>query len=337
LALGAVAILSLALGIPAAADLESGGQAVVAYTNGDGLNLRAEPSTEAPVIGGMPEGAVVEVLATGIIDDAGMAWAQISYAGMVGYSAAAFLVEASGATEPPPDDPQEDVPDGGGGLATGAWAVVSGTAGDGLNVRAAPSTDAAVVAGITEGTLALLLEGPQIDAAGNPWYQVDTAGVVGWVHGGYLVAAGPAPDDGPPADVPDPDDDPAEVGDEVGAAIVAEALNYLGVGYAWAGITPAGFDCSGFTYFVINQVLHNNFPRSIFDQVVSGEFVNREELQPGDLVFFENTYTWGLSHVGIYVGDNQFINAGSEWDNVAISDLTNDYWVTRYVTARRVR
>ena len=70
---------------------------------------------------------------------------------------------------------------------------------------------------------------------------------------------------------------------------------------------------------------------------LSNAYVDPANLTPGDLVFFENTYTWGLSHVGIYIGDGQFVHAGSERTGVVISDLWDDYWGSRYYSARHVR
>jgi cell wall-associated NlpC family hydrolase len=71
-------------------------------------------------------------------------------------------------------------------------------------------------------------------------------------------------------------------------------------------------------------------------QVSSGTYVDANALQPGDLVFQQNTYQWGLSHVGIYIGNGQFINAANESTGVTISSLWDSYWGPRYCTARRI-
>ncbi len=175
--------------------------------------------------------------------------------------------------------------------------------------------------GLDEGTLALLLDGPVNDAGGGSWYQIEAAEAAGWASGDYLAAASSATLSG---------------GSTVGTEIVNAALGYIGVPYVWAGTTPEGFDCSGFTWFIVSNVADANFPRPNEDQVAYGVEVAVAALAPGDLVFFQNTYQWGLSHVGIYIGDGQFVSASGEHDSVGISSLADPYWATRYVTARRV-
>ncbi len=116
--------------------------------------------------------------------------------------------------------------------------------------------------------------------------------------------------------------------------LLETAKQYLGVPYLWGGSTPAGFDCSGFTQYVLRQHgIHIN--RTTDTQYKNGTYVDRSQLQPGDLVFFQNTYRPGISHVGIYMGDGDFIHASSS-HGVVISSMDNTYWANRYYGARRV-
>jgi len=322
-----------AAAIPVAVSLAVNlGAANVANTAGDGLNLRDSPSLSGTILTGMPEGAAVEVLETGYTGD-GLEWARIRYDGIEGYSAVSYLANPDSneppvavpivepaPVEPPADPPAVPAPPAT-GLTIGDRAIVSGTDGDGVNVRSEPGTHGAVVTGLTEGTNVPILDGPVADADGANWYRVEAWGTAGWVHGAYLAKVGGAP----------------VAGDAVGEAIAAEALKYLGAPYVWAGTNPDGFDCSGFTYFIINWVLGNNFPRAIEGQIASGEYVHPNDLEPGDLVFFHDTYKPGLSHVGIYIGNAQFVNAGSEDDVVAISNMWDNYWGPRYLESRRIR
>ena len=110
--------------------------------------------------------------------------------------------------------------------------------------------------------------------------------------------------------------------------------SYLGVPYVWAGRSPSGFDCSGFIYFVFDQ-LGYGLPRMADGQFEVGIPVSRNALQPGDLVFF-STYEPGPSHVGIYLGNDQFIHASSGAGYVTVTSLGNPYHRDRYIGARRI-
>jgi cell wall-associated NlpC family hydrolase len=111
--------------------------------------------------------------------------------------------------------------------------------------------------------------------------------------------------------------------------VVGIAMRYLGVPYVWGGSSPAGFDCSGFVAYVYAQV-GVSLPHYTGAQWNMGVPVDRADLQPGDLVFFD-----GLGHVGIYIGGNEFIHAPHTGDVVRISSLTGWYADT-YVGARRI-
>ena len=116
--------------------------------------------------------------------------------------------------------------------------------------------------------------------------------------------------------------------------IVAIASRYLGAPYAWGGTSPAGFDCSGFVWYVYQRA---GIPiaRDMWGQLQSGPRVSRSNLQPGDIVFFANTYQSGLSHDGIYIGGGRFINAVDYGIGVAVRSLSDPYWSSRYFGAVR--
>jgi peptidoglycan DL-endopeptidase CwlO len=113
-----------------------------------------------------------------------------------------------------------------------------------------------------------------------------------------------------------------------GAANVA--LSELGVPYVWGGSTPSGFDCSGLVMWAYAQV-GVSLPHSSYAQYGYGVPVSRDQLQPGDLVFFD-----GLGHVGIYIGGGQFVHAPHTGDVVKVSSLDEAWYSAAYVGARRI-
>lgn len=115
--------------------------------------------------------------------------------------------------------------------------------------------------------------------------------------------------------------------------VLATANRFMGVPYVWGGEDPSGFDCSGFVQYV--YAMHGvRLPRTADIQFGAGRAVPRGQEQPGDLVFFE-TYAPGASHVGIYLGSGSFIHASSV-GFVRVSSLSEDYFQSRYLGARRV-
>ena len=113
------------------------------------------------------------------------------------------------------------------------------------------------------------------------------------------------------------------------SSVVAIAERYLGVPYVWGGASPSGFDCSGLVMYVFAQV-GVSLPHSSYSQYGMGSPVSRDQLQPGDLVFFD-----GLGHVGIYVGGGSFIHAPHTGDVVKISSISG-WYASTYVGARRL-
>jgi hypothetical protein len=129
---------------------------------------------------------------------------------------------------------------------------------------------------------------------------------------------------------PVPDPDLGAVGN-----MLATARSQMGVRYKWGGTSRNGFDCSGFTTYVFAK--HGiNLPRTANAQSNVGRVVQRGALQPGDLVFFKTSTYARVTHVGIYIGNDQFIHASSGGGSVRINSLSENYYNQRYVGARRV-
>jgi cell wall-associated NlpC family hydrolase len=118
--------------------------------------------------------------------------------------------------------------------------------------------------------------------------------------------------------------------------LVVNAMGFLGVPYKRGGNTVEnGFDCSGFVRAVFEQTVGAVLPRRARDQAEATQKIDRQELQPGDLVFF-NTMRQKFSHVGIYIGDNKFIHSPKPGQQVQVEDMRQAYWDRRFTGARRV-
>lgn len=118
--------------------------------------------------------------------------------------------------------------------------------------------------------------------------------------------------------------------------LINKAMEVIGVRYRWdAELPQSGLDGSSFVGYVFKDKLGFLLPRRSTELSRVGKPINREELQPGDLVFF-NTMRLTFSHVGIYVGDNKFIHSPSKGTSVRVDDLTSLYWDKRFDGARRI-
>jgi cell wall-associated NlpC family hydrolase len=118
--------------------------------------------------------------------------------------------------------------------------------------------------------------------------------------------------------------------------VIIHALSLTGIQYKYGGKSPeTGFDCSGFVRYVFNQATKITLPPTARAISQMGKTVKKEELQPGDLVFF-NTLKSAFSHVGIYMGDNKFIHSPSSGGKVRVENMDSSYWKKRFNGAQRI-
>ena len=120
------------------------------------------------------------------------------------------------------------------------------------------------------------------------------------------------------------------------ADLIGNAMGFIGVPYRRGGTSAStGFDCSGFVRAVYEKTVGMVLPRKAAQQAASTQVIDKKELQPGDLVFF-NTMRRAFSHVGIYVGDGKFIHSPRSGSEVRVEDMRLSYWQRRFDGARRV-
>ena len=117
------------------------------------------------------------------------------------------------------------------------------------------------------------------------------------------------------------------------SSIVEYAKRFLGTPYVWGGTSPSGFDCSGFTQYVMKR-FGINLPRVSYQQGQGGSAVGKNDLRPGDMVFWDNSSrNVGADHVGIYIGGGKYIHEPQPGESVKISSLGGNYWARRYNTS----
>lgn len=294
------------------------GSATVTGTNGDGVRFRAGAGYDAAVIAVLMEGTTVN-LRNGTVGS----WTAISYGGRDGFVYADFLTTARN-------------PSPGGGSGVGSSSLAPGSNAkvtDLLNFRSGASYSASVIAIASVGTVVRVT-----GSISGGFYPVQWGGVSGYMHGDYLqYTTDGLSSGGPNSGVGGGGSGAGSgAGSASGQAMVSYAMRYLGYPYIWATHGPSSFDCSGFTYWVVLNVLGIDIGAGTWTQWGTGAPIQYGNLQPGDLVFFQNTYTVGLSHVGMYIGNDQFIHAENEDTGVRISSLSSQYYSTRYLGARRL-
>lgn len=245
-----------------------------------------------------------EILATAsggtsvvVLEDTGNGWYKVNFNTVEGYMSSEYLTVSTTAD------------------AALGYGLVD-TDGSSLNMRAAAGTSYDTVASIPGGTV-LELEG--VD---NGWYKVTYSGKTGYVSSDYIT-------------ITTEPDATETASSDLGAQIVAYAEEYLGTPYVLGGNGPNQFDCSVFTKYVYSHFGYT-LNRTATDQLQNGVSVSKDELQPGDLVFFKYRTSKPVSHVGIYIGNGEFIHASTNRYVVQIDQMESGHYANVYVYARRI-
>lgn len=286
--------------------------------NSSGLRLRKGPGTDHAIITEMSKGTPLAVLGWE------NGWYKVNWGGQVGYASQDYLK-----VYPSTDS------------LTG-YAMVNT---DALNMRSKASTSGSILKVLEDGDC-VALKGFE-----NGWFKVDADGTVGYVSGDYVTLrltkpAEPTPETNSGGTTQQPSSGSTSqqpsTGSGVGADIAAYAQTFIGVPYVYGGATPSGFDCSGFVQYVYKHFGYS-LPRGSNDQYRKGTAVSKSELQPGDLIFFDNGTGNPTSHVGIYIGGGKMVHSteynygNGKWvKGVQIHALSNAWYAKIYLGARRI-
>ena len=190
-----------------------------------------------------------------------------------------------------------------------------------LNVRSGPGTSYSIIKSISTNTKV------EVISTNNGWSKIKEGSTTGYVSAKYLSDS----------QTSSSTSSNTTSTSTSASKLVSYAKSLLGKPYVWGAQGPSSFDCSGFTYYVFKNCANITLPRTSVDQSTYGITVSKSNLKVGDLVFFDTdgANDGNVSHVGIYIGSNQFIHSSSTKGKVVISDFTN-YYNNAFVRAKRV-
>jgi cell wall-associated NlpC family hydrolase len=270
-----------------------------AVVEGDTLFLRQTANGRSTILATAVKGDQVYI--TG---DAVNGWYPVTYGNLSGYMSSNYLSVTLDGTS----------------TNTAASASSSSTvygrvtASPYLNLRASASTTGDKVGTASYGALVEILE------SSNGWYKIVYNGTTAYASADYITY----------------NVDPTEQVATTGQQIVAKAAQYLGCRYSYGASGPSSFDCSGFTSYIYKQ-FGITLNRSAAGQTQNGTSVSRSELQPGDLVLFRHSgSSKAATHVGIYVGNGQFIHASTNDYQVRYDSLDSAYYSAIFIGGRHV-
>ncbi|MEA4823639.1 MAG: NlpC/P60 family protein [Clostridiaceae bacterium] len=327
------ALRTLAVSVAAAAALAVCSFALEGTVDASVLNVRSGTSVKSDIVTKIARGDAVEI--EGRLGN----WYRIQANGKSGFVFVDYI------------DFSEDIY-----VEIGFGVVDASSSSSTVNIRTEPSADSERVTRLLSGTKVRLL------GYTDGWYYIRFAEYVGYISADYVkvygVVYGASTENDPNALDPDITEDlpnsanfatieetinPVLVVQALAASattsertkIVEYAMSFIGTRYVYGGASPStGFDCSGFTQYVFSNFGYS-LNRSSAAQIKNGISISKDELRPGDLVFFSRA-GYSVGHVGIYVGDGNFIHAPSTGDYVKITSLDEGYYTARYVGAQRV-
>ena len=273
------------------------------------LNVRTGPGLTHSVVSVLNEGDIVVIL-----NRTNSEWYHINYRGLIGYVSAALLRDVLTAEN------------------FNATGVITG---DYVNMRSMPNTSSGILMTCPEKTKMAVI------GINSGWYKVTHDGYTGYIRSDYMAIVSEtetlpatASSTSPVSVASAPNTTPANLA--LGQEIADFAFSFLGSRYVHAGASPDGFDCSGLVFYVYGSFGYS-LNRTPHGQYTSdGVPVDKANLVPGDLVFFSSNGGVSVTHVGVYIGDNEFVHASTPAVGVIIGRLDSAYYTRVWHGAKRI-
>ncbi|MFJ8415984.1 SH3 domain-containing protein [Bacillus paramycoides] len=288
--------------------VQTGGTYVV---NATSLRVRTGPATYHSVIGGVLNGTTLNVIGSE------GSWFKVNYQGKTGYVSSEFMKFVKGGTATPeqPKQPEQG--------AIGDYYINASA----LNVRSGEGTNYRIIGALPQG------QKVQVISENYGWSKINYNGQTGYIGTRFLSktpvegAVDNKPNNNQNNNQNNNNNNNTSNNSGDSSSLLAYAKSMQGVPYVWGGTSANGVDCSGYIYHVYKKFGHN-----ISRQSVAGYWSSLPQTsspQPGDLIYFKDTYKAGPSHMGIYLGGGSFIQAGDK--GVAIVSLSNSYWKSHFL------
>ncbi|MGL5693738.1 MAG: SH3 domain-containing protein [Peptostreptococcaceae bacterium] len=283
--------------------------------NTSALNVRSGASTTHSIIGKLYKGDKVDVL------NSSSGWYKVKLSnGKTGWCSSEYITIGSSSNDNSNNNNNNnnETPE----------SIKSGTVNTStLNVRSGAGTSYSIIDKVHKGDKVDVL------SSSSGWYKVKLSnGKTGWCSSEYITigsTTNPSNPDVPPTE--DSSDNLSKVD-----AVIELARKQIGKPYEWGATGPNSFDCSGLTSYVYKNGANYNLPRTSTEQSKVGTTVSKSNLKPGDLIFSSTNGTGNVSHVGIYIGNNEMIHAPKPGQNVHIVKINTSYWNNVYLHSKRI-
>ena len=279
--------------------------------NTSALNVRQGAGTNYSIIGKLYKGDVVNILSSS------NGWYKIKLSnGSTGWVSSQYITlsDSSSDSGNTPSDSEDST-------EINKKGTVNTSA---LNVRQGAGTNYSIIGKLYKGDVVNIL------SSSNGWYKIELSnGSTGWVSSQYITL-GTLPSDDTNNDSTN-STNPNKID-----AVIDLAKKQIGKPYVWGATGPDSFDCSGLTSYVYKNAANISLPRTSSEQAKVGDTISKSDLMPGDLIFSSTNGTGNVSHVGIYIGNNEMIHSPKPGQNVQIVKINTTYWNNVYLHAKRV-